>query len=397
MVCRSLALALVALLATILVPQDAASQSQAAQLDAIHSAARESQVFCYTHFSGGIGVLVRDRRTVLFPLEMPIDAGRPYHCRLNREGAPEVAAQVAIYREASPHVAVLTLHQELDGTPLQLASAERRPFVGDRLWSIRFVGMDLNEFEVVETLVNTVSTADLSVAVSENRLTPGTPVLDETGAVSALVVSSSGRAIPVSLLLDETRLTPRGFPVMPLFGIFLSYLWNSDDRDRVFLDFDLGAVLWDQLVLAFRIGVDFPDEQRRVLPPSGMRGWGVVEMTDPVLFLGIEPRYRLLLHQTHGMPMYLEFLVGVQWEMRFSNPQGLAFYSMDARCNPAAQACPLMVAPPPPQEVDHGVGPTVGISYRVGGMALTYHYTPGALSYDMPDHSHRISLGFTMF
>ena len=124
----------VALVAVGLVHQSASW----AQSDTIREIAEDALVVCHTNFAVGVGVLVRDRQTVLFPMDMLLDPGRPVRCRLLESERGDLDAEVMVYEDTYPDIAVLHLPQELPGEPLLMS--EREPALGDILWGIRSFG-----------------------------------------------------------------------------------------------------------------------------------------------------------------------------------------------------------------------------------------------------------------
>ncbi len=267
------------------------------------------------------GFLVGDRRTVV--VSCLTDRFRRVTVRMSgAEGDEEVrvaevqatTAEQEAHSETYQALAVLTLEEDLPGTPLPISNAA--PALGETLWFIsRPDDVDARgdpspeSIEIGSATITAVTGSSLSVGLSSRQRWDGTPLLDRSGAVVAFL-GTGGRAPRVGRVLNREALEPRQQLARFLFGLRIGTAIGQFDSASLAIDLELGVNLWDQFGIVFRVGATVGSSFFQTLPGSDDHGPGVVQSSSSALHLGLELRYRLLLFRS-SWPVSLNFEVGL--------------------------------------------------------------------------------------
>jgi len=346
----------------------------------------------YAGYEMGLGLLVRDRRTMITKgvevLDLWYNPGRPYRCRMADGRGPTVrSAEVHILEHdpLEPFI-IVRLEQDLPGEPLPVSKAVLA--LGDEVLVPLGSGAPTELPELARTTVSSVARTVLTVAAP---LQGTVPVLDLKGGLVGLR-SASGEVVRATELLGSPRVRPRPFSVLPHFGLRMEMDATGDeDGAQSAVVIDLGLVLQDQLAIVLRTGLGFGERRTITLPaPEGL-GPGVATSTRLSGNFSLEGRYRL-----SAGPTYLDLVLGGRYTVSNESMADRVWYSGDPNCDPTKQACSLTSREAPPPESEHFVGPTFGVDLRVNLFTMGYRFVPGALSYGF-DNVHALSFGISIF
>ncbi|MBI5537015.1 MAG: hypothetical protein HY898_30115 [Deltaproteobacteria bacterium] len=359
-------------------PQPVAAAPKAAQPDHAKRL-REAMVYCDSAYVHTECFLVRDNRTVLVTSLWP-DMGRPFD--VSTLMPPHVAAQSTSVEvltdddELGVYSYVVHLDRDLPGVPLVFA--RNRPVLGEEVVSGRYEGSS-KPVEVIHAQVVALSDAHLAVYGVPWDM----PLLNRSGELVGM--NRRGFAGPPDQVLAKAQ--PRGASVWPLIGFrFGGASGGPFGGGGALLSLDLGITLWDKLSLVGNVGAIFSGKENVSLPaPKGL-GPGTTEIYKNTLTFGLEARGRIRL-PVSGADLYFDPVIGFQM-FKAGPTGGNAFFSGDAGCNPAVQACAVTVRDAQPylgQYSRWGYGPSIGADLRFSIASLGFRFTPKSLSHDLPN------------
>lgn len=353
---------------------------------------KAAEVTATTVWHRDTGYLIGDSKTVVLRENSP-DSGRTVYVYREPNDAERVEAEVQATRFGSSALWVLRLPTTLKGAK-HLELAVDAPTLGQE---VLYLERDRQQHSttLARTAIASVSSGRISLMAPESELSPGTPVLDTQGHVVAMI--THGRvATRLDTGLDTKARRGRGLSVQPLFGVRAGGEIDGSLDGAFLLDFDFGVTIGDIVSLAFRLGFSLDGSERfRSLAPAGTFGPGVVEEDRHAFRAAFEPRLRLLLLK-RSFPVYLDLAVTVQYAMINSEPNGPAWHSADATCDPATQACALIPRPRPDDESIHTVGLGFGGDLRIGTLSIGYRFHPSELGHDVVT-AHQILAGFSIY
>jgi hypothetical protein len=365
-----------------------------------------------TAWSRGVGFLVRDRRTVIV-LGSLRDRLRPITCRMASAAAGAAAVRVVrvdLATAENPPFVVLHLESDLPGEPMRLS--DEQPEIGDSVFLLlrrggprgrdgaggAMGGRDARVRDVpaglepAEAAVTSASETTITVGTAFPQIWHGSPLFDRRGDVVAFF-GSEGYAVRVEHLLAEGARRPGRQVVTPILGIRVGTEIEGSLDDPFAVDVEAGVALWDQLAILLRLGVGLGEDVLLRLPPNAMHQTGIVLAEQRSVALSLEVKYRLLLTRA-AMPLYLDFVAGLQYGVVVNEPQGFALYATEPACDPFGEDCDLTIGANPGRRTRHGVGPVFGIDVRAGVFTMGYRFVAEAISYQMAD-THRLTFGIT--
>lgn len=366
-----------------------------------------------TAWSRGVGFLIRDRRTVVVLGEVR-DRYRRITCKMARGESPlvDVGRVELVTREDTPFV-ILHLEEDLPGTPLRISEAH--PEVGDTIYLIirQNIGMRPRmgasrgderggpslrgqeapqNLEPAEASVTGASETTLTVGTAFPQLWHGSPLFDQRGHVVAFF-GREGYALRVEHIFDESSRRSGRQRLSPIFGVRLGTEIEGVLNDPIAFDFEAGLSFWDHFAVLVRLGFALGDDVLLSMPANAAHETGIVEAEQRTVNLSLELKYRLLLTRA-VMPLYLDFVVGLQYSATITDPFGLALYSTEPACDPYGRDCDLTVGATPGRRTGHGFGPVFGIDVRAGIFTMGYRFIAESLSYEMVN-THRLTFGLS--
>lgn len=356
-----------------------------------------AMVYIHSTYTWGMGVRISDERTVLAPIFGWLDTGRDFYVHPAVGDHPEVEAEVSIFEGEAQTILKLDLREPLPGGFLHVCEGVDVE-IGDRVYfPVCPSGWCHDEgWELMESSIDAFSESMLILPVAfVDHVKLGVPVLHEDGCVLALMSSYDGTAIRTGAALNPEFYEPRGMSVLPIIGFHFGAGIGGFLEGAFVMTIDVGVALWDQLafVLRFQMGLG---EESPVHVVSDDLGVGSVPRMNYDVSIGLETRYRLMLFEVEGSPLYLDFAAGVMYQASMSEATGTAVFSGDPGCNPYEEPCPIMLDESSHNHTREGVGPTFGADLRFFGLNLGYRFVPGAISYQIPD-THYITFGVSFF
>lgn len=365
------------------------------------TAVRDALVVAHSPYFFAVGVRVGDERTVLLPGVDAGFSGRPL--KVHPLSSPEEIDEVDEVEATSvtvglPFAAVqrLTLAAPIPGAALPVADGV--PALGDHVWVLRgdVVYRPGDEPELIETSVVARSSTSLTLGAEAADLQPGMPVVDAEGRILAVVAGYDRTALPVAPLLSEPGEPAWNVPLTPIGGLRFGADILGADASRFLLSIEAGVALWDQLAMAVRLGVGVSGLETSSLEPIDGFGPGVAETYELSTQLAFEAKYRALVADFDGFPVYLSPAAGFQLGWLSTQVEGLVTYGA-AGCDPATTACPVTVREAPDPSYDFGYGPIFGLDLTFGASTIGYRYIPGALGHGLPEHTHQLTMGIGIF
>jgi hypothetical protein len=221
------------------------------------------------------------------------------------------------------------------------------------------------------------------------------PVLDSEGRVVAVVTGYDRTALPVGPLLADVGEPTADVPLTPILGLRFGADILGADASRFLISLEGGVALWDQLAMALRVGVSVSDQEATTLDPISGFGPGVAEAYELSTQIAFEVKYRALLADFDGFPLYLSPAAGFQTSWLSTRVDSLVSYGAKG-CDPSTAACPVTVREAPDPTYEFGYGALFGVDLTVGATTIGYRYIPG-LGHGLPEHTHQLTLGLGIF
>jgi hypothetical protein len=355
---------------------------------------RSALVEIRTAWYRGVGFLVGDRRTVV-TLGRLRDRYRRISVKcLGSEGPEVTAASTEVLEHGESTFVVLHLAAELPGEPLQVSADV--PRVGESVFVILRRGVDRRDqvvpdtIEAAEAAVTAASTTTMSVGVARSQVWSGSPLFDGAGRLVGFF-GDEGYAVGARAITGGGSLTSGRALLSPIVGIRVGTEFGGELIDPFDVEVELGLALWDQLGILVRLGAGIGQD---VLAPYVRTDEVIANaMADErTLNLALELEYRLLITRA-AMPLYFDFVVGLQYTMTRLDFHDIAI-ARDAGCDPEVMDCDQDVGFASGQRSFHGVGAAFGFDIRAGLFTMGYRLVHEALSYRLQT-VHRLTFGIT--